>query len=167
MIDKLSKLGKSPDLEALRSPARKGREGELKAALLAITAIATREGTPDGRGGLEEDPKIGPLLRQEQLTSDQRREVIEAVLRRGTIAQVSQPGGTNWNEVYFVTFEEGFRKGGETIQIEGVFKPEPVGDGSKKRAFFSREVAAYQLDRLAGTGAVVPTVESIEAIISP
>ncbi len=159
---KLAELGRQQDLAAILPYARHGTPSDLHHALNCLQAIANREGSPQPRGTLKDDPELGPLLARERLTADEERRVIEAVLQRGTIAGVKRHRGTNRNDVYFVTFAEGLPDGrGGRRPIRGVFKPERVYFG-KDRAFFTREVAAYEFDKqFAKTGLVPPTVEGL------
>lgn len=161
-LDKIGKMGSAEDVPNLVRFARKTGGDELRRSLASLRSITQRVGNPDARGGLHEDPEIGPLLAtpHEQLSEGDKTRIIEAVLARGTVDKMDLlEGGTNLNKVYFATFGERLGAGGP--QIRGVFKPE-LTDGRVPRANFSREVAVYEgLERVLGTGLVAPTVETM------
>ncbi len=160
VIGKLAEMGRAADVWAILPHVRHGDASDLFHGLAAIRAITKQHGVPVRRGGLEHDPVIGPILKKDVLTAPERQKVIEAVLLRGNVVKWKRHKGENRNEVHFVTFAETLPgKDGKREPIEGVFKPERTWFG-KDRAFFSREVAAYEFDkRLSGTGLVPPTVE--------
>jgi hypothetical protein len=162
-LQKLGEIGRRRDLRAIMPYVRKGTAADLYHGLNAVKQIANRRGSPQERGGLEHDPEIGPLLAKPALSDEEKTRVIEAVLQRGTITEMEKlKGGSNYNEVYFVTFKETVpRPDGKREAIRGVFKPERTWV-DKDRAYFSREVAAYEFDRsFARTGLVPPTVEAV------
>lgn len=162
VLDKLGKMGGAADVPHLVRFARKQGGDELRRSLKTIRQITQRVGNPDIRGGLREDPEIGPLLAKphRDLSDAERTRIIEAVLAKGTVQDTKLlEGGTNLNRVYFVTFAETLGEGGP--RVRGVFKPE-LTDGRVPRANFSREVAVYEgLERVLGTGLVAPTVETM------
>jgi hypothetical protein len=162
VFGKLGELGRRRDIDAVLPHARKGNASDLHHGLECVRAITQRRGSPQERGGLAGDPRIGPLLRRDRLSERERRDTIEAVLRHGAIVGVERQHGRNLNEVYFVTFAETVADAaGRRRQVRGVFKPERTHFG-KERASFSREVASYELDkRFAKTGLIPPTVEAL------
>jgi hypothetical protein len=162
-IDKLAEIGSLQEIAVILPHVRKGTARDIEAGLSAIGCITDRcGGVPVKRGGLEHDPRIGKLLKKSSLSPEQRNELVEAVLTRGTVAKVKQHGGFNMNPVYFVTFKETLPDGkGGRQPIRGVWKPER-GYPGKNKSFFTREVAAYEFDKqFARTGMVPPTVECV------
>lgn len=163
VFGKLGQLGRRSDIGAIMPHLRKGTSSDLFHGLAALHAITEQKGAPHVRGGLSTDAEIGPLLKKAVLAPEERARVIEAVLERGEIVAIKKlEGGGHSNPVYFVTFKETLPEpGGKRAPIEGVFKPEGTYLG-KDRAYFSREVAAYQFDRkFARTGLVPTTVEAL------
>jgi hypothetical protein len=175
VIGKLGEIGGAEHLDTVLLAARRGNASDLYHGLEAAKQIANRVGTaPGARFGasdprpLSQDPVIGPLLaRTNPLSEAERNQVLEAVLARGEIdfSRTKQHKGTNLNEVYFLTFKETLPGNeGERIPIRAVWKPERTWHG-KDRAFFAREVAAYQFDKqFAQTGMVPPTAEAVIAL---
>lgn len=166
VLSKLGQMGRRFDIDAIMPHVRKATTPEdLYNGLQAVKAITARHGTPMERGGLDKDPVIGPLLQKSSLTPEERRTVIEAVLERGTIVNTKRHEGENRNEVMFLTFAETLPgKDGKREQIKAVWKPEKTWPG-KDRAYFSREVAAYEFDKAFAKANVVPP--TIEAILNP
>lgn len=163
VFQKLGDLGRRSDIGAIMPHLRKGTSSDLYHGLQAVHAITAKKALPYERGGLSSDPEIGPLLKKDSLSGDERTRLIEAVLERGEIASTQALSGAgNANPVYFIRFKETLPgPSGKRVPIEGVFKPETTYLG-KDRAYFSREVAAYQFDkRFAHTELVPPTVEAL------
>lgn len=161
-MNKLGEVGRRRDIDALMPLVRKGTSADIFHGLEAIKAITRRRGSTQERSVLMKDKKIGPLLRKSSLTGNERTRAIEAVLSRGEVKSMKRHGGTNRNEVWFVTFKDTLPgPNGQREQIRGVFKPEKCWPG-KDRAYFSREVASYEFDRrFAKTDTVPPTVEAL------
>ena len=160
---KLGQVGRQRDLAAILPYVRKGNSSDLYHGLAAIKGITSRAGSPEKRGRLSRDPVIGPLLQKDRLTQAEQTQVIEAVLQHGSVKSVDKlHGGSNFNDVFFVTFAEKIPGAdGKKINVRGVFKPERTW-ADKDRAFFSREVSAYEFDRsFAKSGLIPPTVEAM------
>lgn len=163
VIMKLGEVGRRRDVGALLPHVRKGDSSDLYHGLGAIRAITERKGSPQIRKRLDRHPVVGPLLTKETLTPDEHNLLVEMVLKHGTIDRIDElHGGAHFNPVFFITFKE-TEPGpdGKRRPIRGVFKPETTWDG-KDRAYFSREVSAYEFDRsFARTDLVPPTVEGL------
>lgn len=165
VLDKLGKMGRASDIDAILPLVRRApTPTDLYNGLESIKGILAREGSPQLRGARHLGDDVTKLLAKSALTDAERTRVIESVLQHGEVASVKRHVGGNMNEVYFVTFKETLPgAGGERIPIRAVFKPENTYVG-KDKAYFGREVSAYEFDRdFAKTGRVPPTVEGIFA----
>lgn len=158
---KLGKMGTHEDLDAILPHVRRATTGrDLFYGLSAIRELTGRLGSPTARSNLHSDPAIGPLLARSELSADERRAVIEEVLRRGKIEKVSrfESGEYHGSEVFVVEFAEKFAD--EAHPLRAAFKPEQIRFDHTE-AMFSREVLAYELDRrFFKTGLINPTVEA-------
>lgn len=158
----LQKDGKPGDLGAIVPHLRKGNTDDRVWALRALEKLA-RDDYPVQRGTLSQDPVIAPLLQPDRhLGVAERTQVIEAVLVRGRVIGVERSHQSkNFNETYFVTFEE--MLDGE--HIRGVYKPEPPPGSNHEETQSAREVLAYELDaRFLKTGLVPPTREVVFSV---
>lgn len=167
-MNKLAEVGRQRDIQAVMPHVRKGTASDLYHGFNCVYAITSRTGSPQKRipGALTHDPVIGPLLKKDSLTDDERMQVIEAVLDRGELVRMDKlKGDDNTNWVYSVTFKETLPgEKGRREAIEGIFKPEKIWHG-KDRAYFTREVGAYQFDkRFTKSGLIPPTVEAMVAL---
>ncbi|MBL8955949.1 MAG: hypothetical protein JNK82_34560 [Myxococcaceae bacterium] len=174
---KLGELGRPRDADVALLVARRGDASDLYQGMQAAQRIANRHQSPLGRnflaraeGPLSKDPVIGPLLaRTTPLSDAERTQVLEAVLSRGDVdlSKTKKHSGNNRNEVYFLTFKETLPgPNGTREPIRAVWKPENTWVG-KDRAYWAREVAAFEFDKaFTQTGLVPVTVESVLAIDS-
>jgi hypothetical protein len=163
VLDKLGAMGDRADTSVLLSHVQKAPTStDLHHGLAAIKSILARQGSPQPRGAQHLPGDVKQLLDKKSLTRSEQDRVVEAVLRHGDIDKVKQHVGANRNEVYFVTFKQTVPgPNGERVPIKGVFKPENTYVG-KEKAFFSREVSAYEFDRdFAKTGRVPVTVTAL------
>ncbi len=161
---KLAELGEAEDVYALLPLVRRGDGADLYTGVIQIEALTARTGTPQRRWRMSEDSELGPLLAQDSVTPEEAARIIDSVIERGEIdwSKTRRFEGNNSNDVYFLTFKDTLPAGnGERLPIEGVWKPEETWFG-KGRAFFTREVAAYRMDRdFTRTGHVPPTYEVV------
>jgi hypothetical protein len=146
---------RTPELDELVHHARKSEGPALLNAIAQIKQVAKSDNYPFVRGDLANDPIVGPLLSaQRELSADERRTVIEAVLARGAVVDVKYRSQST-SAVYTVTFQETLD--GKPIQAIG--KPERGARSAIPT--FARTVLQYQRDRLLGTGMVPPSSEAI------
>jgi len=162
-LEKLGSFGRRQDLDVVLLAARRGDANDLYNGVNAAQRIAGRHGS--GRSPLSADPVVGPLLaRSTPLNEKEHALVLEAVLSRGELdlSKTKKHDGGNRNEVFFLTFKDTLPgPGGTREPIRAVWKPENVWWG-KDRAYWAREVAAYEFDKaFTETGMVPVTVESV------
>lgn len=166
VLTKLATVGRQRDIAAILPHVRKGNSSDLYHGLAAIRGITSRTGSPQKRQGLNRHPVVGPLMKKGALSEDEHNLLVEMVLKHGTIDRIARlDAGAHFNPVFVVTFRETEpRPDGSRRPIQGIFKPETTWEG-KDRAYFAREVSAYEFDRAFARSALVPpTVEGLFSI---
>jgi len=156
-VNKLSEIGDASSHSALRWAMIKGGTKTIPATVNAIKAISNR------------DSKFAPQRKVLDLSKTKNvRTQVERVLNRGAIESIKPLSTDNHHafDTYLVTFKN--QVNGQ--QVKAVFKPTGpqhaenwlrfsgnLHGRSGAYSFMSREVFAYQFDKMLGMGLVPPT----------